>query len=200
MNKLLHVGCGPLDKRALTSGFHGPEWHEIRLDIDAAARPDILGTMTDMANVASASIDAVFSSHNLEHVFPHEVPVALAEFHRVLKPGGFVVLTCPDLQSVCEAVAKGRLLETLYESTVGPISAMDILYGHRAALEQGRHFMAHKCGFTYPTLCASFEEAGFANHIGGRRPDRYDLWLLAIKSDTHVPEELRGQLAALYLP
>jgi hypothetical protein len=42
--------------------------------------PDIVGTMTDMSAVADASVDALFSSHNIEHLYPHEVPVALAEF------------------------------------------------------------------------------------------------------------------------
>jgi predicted SAM-dependent methyltransferase len=39
----------------------------------------------------------------IEHVFPHEVQAVLLEFHRVLKKDGIVVLTCPDLRSVCEA-------------------------------------------------------------------------------------------------
>jgi predicted SAM-dependent methyltransferase len=42
-----------------------------------------------MKAVASESVDAIFSSHNIEHLYPHEVPVALAEFIRVLKPGLF---------------------------------------------------------------------------------------------------------------
>lgn len=60
-------------------------------------QPDLVGTMTDMKAVCSASVDVVFSSHNIEHLYAHEVEVALAEFHHVLKPDGFVLLTCPDL-------------------------------------------------------------------------------------------------------
>ena len=75
------------------------------MDIDASVQPDLIGTMTDMKAVDDVSVDAVFSSHNIEHLYPHEVPIALAEFHRVLKPNGFVLLTCPDLQSVCTRVA-----------------------------------------------------------------------------------------------
>ena len=37
--------------------------------------------MTDMSMVDSAAVDAVWSSHNLEHLYAHEVPVALGEFH-----------------------------------------------------------------------------------------------------------------------
>ena len=97
-------------------------------------------------------MQAIFSSHNIEHIYPHEVNVALKEFLRVLTPDGFVVLTCPDLQSVCEAVANNKLLEPLYVSPAGPISPIDILYGHRGFIAQGNHFMAHRCGFTSSSL------------------------------------------------
>ena len=43
-----------------------------------------------------AAFDAVFSSHNLEHLYPHQVKEALAEFYRVLKPEGMIVIS--DLQ------------------------------------------------------------------------------------------------------
>jgi predicted SAM-dependent methyltransferase len=102
----LHVGCGPARKANTTPGFAGPDWRELRLDIDPAVSPDIVGAMTDMAEVAAESVDAVFSSHNIEHLYPHEVPLALGEFARVLRPDGFVVITCPDLQSVCALVAE----------------------------------------------------------------------------------------------
>ena len=62
-----------ISKRALNTA----DWEEIRFDIDPNASPDIVGAMTDMSGVATASVDAVYSSHNIEHVFAHEVPVAL---------------------------------------------------------------------------------------------------------------------------
>ena len=71
MQTFLHVGCGPKRKEKTTRGFNTPNWAEIRLDIDPSAAPDITGTMTDMSGVASASVDAVFSSHNIEHLYPH---------------------------------------------------------------------------------------------------------------------------------
>jgi len=89
MKTFLHVGCGPQHKDHTTSGFNTPEWFELRLDIDKSVAPDIIGTMTDMSAVETSSVDAIFSSHNIEHLSPHEVPVALSEFRRVLKPDGF---------------------------------------------------------------------------------------------------------------
>lgn len=96
-----------------------------------------LDTMTDMSAVASESVDAIYSSHNIEHLYPHEVPLAFAEFLRVLKPDGFFVVTCPDLQSVCALIAEDKLTEAAYTSPAGPFTRLDILYGHRPAMAQG---------------------------------------------------------------
>ena len=131
--KFLHVGCGGQTKVGL-KGFNTDAWQEIRFDIDPNVKPDILGTLTDMSQVASGSMQAIFSSHNIEHIYPHEVPRAMAEFYRVLSDDGLVVLTCPDLQSVCAAVADNRLMEPLYVSPAGPISAIDILFGRFALM------------------------------------------------------------------
>lgn len=181
MNKtLLHVGCGPKTRQHTTPGFRGEGWDEIRLDIDPAVRPDIVGTMTDMSGVADASVDALFSSHNIEHLYPHEVPVALREFRRVLKPSGFVVITCPDLQSICAEVAADRLTQTAYQSPAGPITPLDMLYGHRPAMARGNLFMAHRCGFTQKVLMATLQQAGFPLTAGKRRAaPQFDLWALA---------------------
>ncbi|ETR69140.1 MAG: Methyltransferase type 11 [Candidatus Magnetoglobus multicellularis str. Araruama] len=69
----LHVGCGSRHKDQTTAGFNTPEWKELRFDIDPNNHPDILGEMTDMVTVPNGSVDAVYSSHNIEHLYPHEV-------------------------------------------------------------------------------------------------------------------------------
>lgn len=197
MKFFLHVGCGPQNKNGL-KGFNSDDWNEIRFDIDKNVNPDIEGTLTDMTSVESSSVDAIYSSHNIEHLFAHEVPAALSEFHRVLKPDGIVVITCPDLQSVCEAVANDKLLEPLYESPAGPISPIDILYGHRGFVAAGNVYMAHKSGFTYSSLSSAFFEAGFQRAFGGRRASAFDLWLVAFKQA--LPEDEIKKVASLYLP
>lgn len=181
--KFLHVGCGPQNKSGL-KGFSIAEWSEIRFDIDEKVSPDIVGTLTNMDRVESGSVDAIYSSHNIEHVYAHEVVGALREFRRVLKDDGFVVITCPDLQSVCRAVVEDKLLEPLYTSPAGPISPIDILYGHRGLVAGGNTFMAHKCGFTYSALNGAFREAGFLSGLGRRRPEFFDLWMVAFKGQT----------------
>ena len=178
MKTFLHVGCGPI-KKTLVKGFSNDVWSEIRLDIDEKVNPDIVGTLTDMNSVETASVDAIYSSHNIEHLYPHEVPLALNEFNRVLKDDGIVVLECPDLQQVCEAVANDKLLEPSYESPSGPISPIDMLFGYRPSLAKGNHYMAHKCGFTYSVLNQAFLQAGFKANFGGKLV--WDLWIVSFK-------------------
>ena len=180
MNTFLHVGCGRLTKERATAGFNTPDWREIRLDIDPDVAPDIIGSLTDMSAVGTASMDAIYSSHNIEHLYPHEVPQALAEFRRVLKDGGFAVITCPDLQSVAALIAEDKLTEPAYTSPAGPITPLDILFGLRTAVEAGNHYMAHRCGFTLSVLFTALKEAGFKT-IGGIRREGapHDLWVIA---------------------
>jgi hypothetical protein len=195
----LHIGCGPKRKAQTTHGFNTPDWTEIRLDIDSDVSPDIIGTMTDMSAVPSGYANAIFSSHNIEHLYPHEVPVALAEFKRVLSDDGFAVVTCPDLKSVCALIADDKLTEPAYTSPAGPIAPLDILYGHRPAVASGNLYMAHRCGFTQTVLDATLRTAGFATVATMARGAPYfDLWALAsVGSRT---EALMRELAAVHFP
>ena len=197
LKTVLNVGCGP---RGRPHGFAGFDqgWTELRLDIDPAVAPDVVGTMTDLAAVATGSVDAVVSSHNIEHLYPHEVPLALAEFVRVLKPDGLLLVTCPDLQSVCARVAKGELASPLYVSEAGPISALDMMYGHRGAMAAGNLFMAHRCGFTLQVLADTLQACAIARPAGIARPEAFDLWTVASKAALS-DAQLRA-LAVLHLP
>jgi ubiquinone/menaquinone biosynthesis C-methylase UbiE len=199
MKTVLHVGCGPRNASPLHAVFRTPDWREVRLDIDAAVEPDIVCSMTDMQGVAAASADAIWSSHNIEHLDAHEIGTALGEFRRTLKPGGFALIATPDLQEVCRHVAEGRLEDTLYVSPGGPIAAIDILYGWRRDLAQGRSYMAHRTGFTRATLKARLVEAGFAPVAVQVNQKGFELTALAYSG---VPDqaELQTVLKALQAP
>jgi len=196
--KFLHVGCGTERKPNVPPCFLAEDWQEIRVDIDPSAEPDILCSTIDMARVPHASVDAVYSSHNIEHLYAHEVPLALAEFFRVLKPGGFLLMTCPDLQAICRIVADGMLNEPLYTSQVGPIFPLDILYGYRPQIAAGNLFMAHRTGFVLQSLGEALRSAGFCS-VAGRPPgSSLDLWVVA--TSALLSEDELGTLAKQHLP
>ena len=182
MKTLLHVGSGPQDKSDL-KGFNNNDWSEIRLDIDKDVKPDIVGSLTDLSLVETASVDAIYSAFNIDHIYPHEVPIALKEFYRVLNDDGIVVITCPDLQGVCAAIAQDKLINVLYESSSGPISPIDVLFGNRREVSAGNEYMAKKGGFTYSELDRVFFEEGFKTRVGGRREEMYELFLVAFKQE-----------------
>ncbi|MEH6474877.1 MAG: methyltransferase domain-containing protein, partial [Sneathiella sp.] len=92
--QVLHVGCGEKRKDSMPNIFQSEEWAEIRLDIDPDVKPDVVASMLEMTDVKTDTMDALWSSHNIEHLYWHDVPTAFAEFFRVIKPGGFVYITC----------------------------------------------------------------------------------------------------------
>lgn len=159
---VLHVGCGDKAKGSrLHASFKTPEWEEVRLDIVPDVEPDIVADMRDMHMIAGGQFDALWSSHNIEHVYPHEVTAALKEFRRVLKDNGHALIATPDLQTVMEAAVKKGIDGTLYTSPVGPIAPLDVFYGHRGSLARGALYMAHKTGFSAKLLGQMMKEAGF---------------------------------------
>ncbi len=177
---VLNVGCGYPLRQRLHPHFQGPQWREIRLDLDPAVQPDIVCSITDMSPVETGSVDAIWSSHNLEHLQRHEAPLALAEFMRVLKPQGLLLLTLPDLQQVARLVVEDRLEDQAYVSASGPITALDMIFGHTASLARGNQLMAHRTGFTARTLQRLLVETGFAE-ITLRQGSSFDLWATAYK-------------------
>lgn len=154
--RILHVGCGG-DKLPPWLGGH----IETRLDIEPRNMPDIVADMLNMGEIGE--YDAVYTSHCLEHVYPHQVPVALAEFIRVLVSGGVAIIIVPDLEGVQPTD------EVLYQSPAGPICGLDMIYGHRPSMEAFPH-MAHHTGFTQATLRTALEAAGFVDITVARVP------------------------------
>ena len=115
-------------------------------------------------------------------------------------PDGFFVVTCPDLKSVCALVAEDKLTEPAYKSPAGPISPLDILYGHRPSMARGNLYMAHRCGFTQRVLDGTLRSCGFqavATMARGQAP-YFDLFALASKS-ARIEGEMR-QMAGQHFP
>ncbi len=179
--RLLHVGCGNQRQKDLPYPFNGPEWEEIRFDINPKVKPHIIGDMKDMSMIRSETMSAVYSSHNLEHLYAHEVSQALSEFYRVLRSNGIVFILVPDIKAVAEFMSVKDADATMYESPAGPITPLDVLYGYGAAIKNGNFFMAHKTGFTAKTIEQLLRKAGFSSVKTGS--DRhYNLWAFATKA------------------
>jgi ubiquinone/menaquinone biosynthesis C-methylase UbiE len=141
--------------------------------------------------VADASVDAVWSSHSIEHIHSFEVPKALAELRRVLKSDGYLLITLPNLQAVAHYIVNDQLTDELYNSAAGVISPLDIVFGHQASLARGHSFMAHKTGFTAKTLAEAMFKTGF-NEVRVLEGNRWDLWAIGMMPETsdQIFEEL----------
>jgi SAM-dependent methyltransferase len=151
--------------------------------VNGAVEPDLVASVTDLSTIADGSIDAVWSAHCVEHLYAHEVPLALAEFHRVLNATGFACIIVPDLQSIAEWVANDRLDEPIYDSSAGPVTAHDMLWGFGPAIADGDVAMAHRCGFTPTLFLERLRGAKFAE-IALRRRSNLELAALALREDS----------------
>ncbi len=195
VKSFLHVGPGNSNKENTTPYFNNDNWDETRLDINPNANPDIVASMLDMSIIEDNSYDAVYSAHNIEHVYAHEIRTALSEMYRVLKDDGFLFITCPDLQSVCDEVSKGNLLNPLYKLPNGEgIAAIDILYGHRPSLKAGNHYMAHKSGFISSELIKELRSIGFISIAAVKSREAYQLWCLAYKKTIKTQDQLNKEI------
>lgn len=148
--RALHVGCG---LHTLAEHFPDLDADEVRLDIDPGVQPDIVASLTDLGDIGT--FDIVYSSHVVEHLYPHEVPVAFSEFRRVLRPGGMSINVVPDLEDVVPTD------EVIYICVDGnPIRGIDLFYGYGPALPHNP-YMAHHTGFMRSTLEKALLNAGF---------------------------------------
>jgi SAM-dependent methyltransferase len=194
---LVNVGCGPRNAVNLPTYFDN--WRQLRVDVDPAVQPDIIADLTDLSPIPDGSADAVWAAHCVEHLYEHQVSVALAEFRRVLRDDGFVCVIVPDLQAVAQYIADDRLHEPLYHSPAGPVTAHDIFFGFGAAIASGRTFMAHRCGFTPGSLQRCFQQHPFGELLVRRRTADLELAAVARVTAAKDDEERAALMTALEL-
>jgi SAM-dependent methyltransferase len=192
--RVLHVGCGyPATHRLHACFRSGDSWEEIRVDVDPRVKPDIVCSTVDMsAAVADGSVDAVWSSHTIEHLADHEVVPAFSEFRRVIDDTGFLLLRCPDLRAIALCLIGHGPEHVAYESPAGPITPLDMLFGHRRSVAAGNDYMAHHTGFTDDRIGGLLLETGFAEVR--TRTENLDLWTVAFAGGADV-EHILGRLA-----
>jgi hypothetical protein len=138
----------------------------------------------------------VWSAHCIEHLYPHEVPMALAEFRRVLRRTGFACIVIPDLQAIAQWIATDRIHETIYESASGPVTAHDMIWGFGRALAAGKLSMAHHCGFTPTPFLKYLTEAGF-EEILLRRKTNLELVAMVRRQRSEQADFCKSMLARL---
>jgi SAM-dependent methyltransferase len=193
--RVLNAGSGSYSARKLHPVFSRDIWQEVRMDIDPQAKPDIVSSITDMRfSCGPQSFDAIWASHTLEHLYAHEVSLALAEFKRVLRPDGFVLTTSPDLEAVASLIFDAGLDHVAYTSPAGPITPLDMLFGHSDSIARGQSFMAHKTGFTCASLGRRFVDAGFPTTLVKRHG--LDLWALGLMQEADQASIQRNLVTA----
>jgi len=174
---LINLGSGAGSARLPALFEH---WRNLRVDVDPATEPDLVADLVDLSAIPADTADAVWACHSLEHLYRHEVVTALREMRRIVKPGGFVCIRVPDLQTVASHIAADRMHEVLYQSDAGPVTAHDVLFGFGPDVARGRTAMAHRTGFTPTVMVSSLEQAGFASLFVRRQPN---LELVALARD-----------------
>jgi hypothetical protein len=144
----LNLGCG--DK--ILPGY-------VNVDVVPSrngTRPDVLCDLRKLSAFATGVADEILSVHVVEHFWRWEVEAILAEWVRVLKPGGRLVIECPNLAAACEAL--------LADPDVGPgpegNRSMWVLYGDPAWRDP---LMCHCWGYTPQTLARLLHGTGLVD-------------------------------------
>lgn len=120
----------------------------VTVDIDPTNKPDIVADIRDMSGVADASCEEVVAGHVLEHIDWPDSFAAMAEFARVLQPGGTVKIAVPDMMLLMRMLFSGE----------SAFHVMGLIYGLGGRTNA---FEAHRYGFTPGMLSDILETLGF---------------------------------------
>lgn len=136
----LHLGCG---SKFIPGFYH----------VDALAFPhvDHVGPVEDLGFLPANSVKLIYACHVLEHFGRNEVASVLAEWCRVLAPGGVLRLAVPDFEAAA----------TLYKMPGNGIELQHIL--GLVCGGQRDKYDYHKVIFDEQSLTDALLAAGFAN-------------------------------------
>lgn len=136
----LHLGCG----RRHIPGF-------VHVDVQSAAHVDIVGPV-ERIPFEDGKVSLIYASHVLEHFGRYEYKAVLAEWFRVLAPGGELRLSVPDFEVCARLYASNHFGEV--EKIPGLLGL--ICGGQRDAYD------FHKMIFDRASLTHVLIETGFA--------------------------------------
>lgn len=123
---LLHAGCGSGqvdrdlgEKIGISALDISPAALSIYKKANKNYRELILGSIFDMP-IADSSFDGIYNLGVMEHFTEDEIAKILNEFHRVLKPGGKIVLFWPPEFGLSVMVLKGAhfLLNNIFKKNI----------------------------------------------------------------------------------
>lgn len=122
------------------------------LNAQAGPGVDYVGDCADLGRFADGSVEEIYASHVLEHLgYQSELPRALKEFHRVLRPGGIARISVPDF-------------ERLVRLFLDPASTLDERYVCMRMVFGGQvdEFDYHRVGLSEEFLTQYLLHAGFS--------------------------------------
>ena len=130
------------------------------LTIDIDQNSDLFWDLRRGIPFPDGTVDAIYSSHFLEHLSYHDGQAVLSEAKRVLKPSGTVSVCVPDARMYIDAYLGNRDLDPqrdYWEPAFVSSTGIDIL-NYVAYMDT-----EHKCMFDQEGLVERLNRAGFIN-------------------------------------
>ncbi len=140
-----------MDRRLHIGGRERREGWEI-LDVNPGDHVDHVGDAIDLSRFETGTFAEVYASHVLEHFDYREgLLAALREWRRVLKDGGILRLSVPDIDTLAQLLLQRQLLDVNQRFHVMRM----IFGGHVDAHDY------HLVGLNQEFLCGYLVAAGF---------------------------------------
>jgi predicted SAM-dependent methyltransferase len=120
----------------------------VNVDIREEMEPDVVDDAFALTKFKNNSVDLIYICHTLEHANRDGAQSALERFHEVLKPGGTIRISVPDMEAVCEHYVFHRDLRWLKTFFHGG---------------QTHEWDYHRVGWDYKTMTEDLIDKGFVN-------------------------------------
>jgi predicted SAM-dependent methyltransferase len=140
----LNLGCGEGRIENLLNCDLYDEHADLKLDA------------LDLSQYKDGSVDHIETHHMIEHLSLNEAESALKEWHRALKEGGFLVITCPDFRKVVFKWVKYWFIAPFFNPPKRREYIMKMFYGNQ---ENPGQF--HKYAYDSKSLKKKLEDSGF---------------------------------------
>ncbi|GHA85161.1 hypothetical protein GCM10009069_05350 [Algimonas arctica] len=106
--RFYNIGAGGFSHPHWTNVDHHSEWYKYKLKDNVAIDWDLLELKP--LGVDDGIAEAVYTSHTVEHITDEAVKNMFSEAYRILKPGGFLRVTTPDIDLDYRAYIENDLL------------------------------------------------------------------------------------------